>query len=117
LRRCEQLDQRRRTRHTHRLARLIDVLEPAAAAVILAPADLAALGPAREQARADSLERRNRRRPRTLARLLRTHNLRTPVVERLPLQRPLDVELEATLAAVVIPRAPELPAVKHNRPP
>src|SRR5690606_25761965 len=66
----------------HGLAGLVLVLPTAAAAVVLAAVDLAALGPAREQARSATLEQQHARAPRRLPALLRADDDRAAVVER-----------------------------------
>src|SRR5690606_9047649 len=85
----------------------------AAAAVILAAVDLAALGPAREQARSDTLEQQHARAPRRLPALLRADDDRAAVVERR--QEPARVHLRLRVDAVVVDGAVQLPAVEDQR--
>src|SRR5690606_28880991 len=97
----------------HGLAGLVLVLPTAAAAVVLAAVDLAALGPAREQARSDTLEQQHARAPRRLPALLRADDDRAAVVERR--QEPARVHLRLRVDAVVVDGAVQLPAVEDQR--
>src|SRR5690606_9327500 len=100
-----------------RITRLVDVLEPAAAAVVLAAVDIAAARPPAEQAGPDGLERRDGGRPGALARLLRADHLGAAVVERRRQEGPGGVERQPGADPVVVHRAPQLPSLEHERAP
>ena len=109
LRRCCELDQWGRVPDTHWLTGQVLILPAARTTVLGAGVVVAVACPTSEDARASRLERSDSRRPRTLARFLWCHHLRTPVDERLVQQWARWHPLGILADAVVVRRAPELP--------
>src|SRR5690606_2919581 len=92
----------------HRLTRQVFVLPAAAATMLGAGPPVTLARPTGELGRPRGLQARYRRTPRALAGLLRSHNLRPPVHERLIEQefiRPRDTRTDP----VVVRGAPERP--------
>src|SRR5690606_8790557 len=109
------LDQRRRPRHAHWLARLVFVDEPTATLVVPTVVDLPAPRPTGEKRGTDGLQANMRGRVRTLTGFLGENYLPAPVVERRSEHRVVRVPDGIRLHSVEIGETPRLPVQELER--